>query len=216
MTASTEQPAKRADARRNIEAILVAAIGCLGRDPDASIAQIAKEAGVGRVTLYGHFANRAELVDAAIGRAIEEGNAGLEALDLSGEPSASLVLLIRHSWRSIVRIGSLLTAGSAALSPERMLELHSRPASRVERVIERGRNTGAFRTDLPGSWLVATLHRVMHGAAEDVEAGRLTADEAPATIAATVLAAFTPPGRPVPGVLTAWPVAAGAGHDTTS
>ena len=53
---------KRADAQRNIAAILAAAGDCLGRDPGASTSEIAKAAGVGRVTLYGHFPSRAELV----------------------------------------------------------------------------------------------------------------------------------------------------------
>jgi hypothetical protein len=57
-----------------------------------------------------------------------------------------------------------------------------------------------FRSDLPTSWLVGTLHRVMHGAADEIEAGRLSADDAARAIAATALAAFTPPGQPVPHV----------------
>lgn len=43
---------KRADAQRNIEAILDAAAVCLSGNPEASIAEIAQTAGVGRVTLY--------------------------------------------------------------------------------------------------------------------------------------------------------------------
>ncbi|MGH3403828.1 MAG: hypothetical protein ACRDRJ_15215 [Streptosporangiaceae bacterium] len=50
--ASGRPPARRADARRNIAAILEAALDCLARDPQASIADIAAGAGVGRITLY--------------------------------------------------------------------------------------------------------------------------------------------------------------------
>ena len=49
---------QRADARRNVAAILDAAVLCLTRNPDASIADIAEAAGVGRVTVYGHFKTR--------------------------------------------------------------------------------------------------------------------------------------------------------------
>jgi TetR/AcrR family transcriptional repressor of mexCD-oprJ operon len=42
---------RRADARKNIAAILEAATACLAKDPDVSINEIAKAAGVGRVTL---------------------------------------------------------------------------------------------------------------------------------------------------------------------
>ncbi|WP_448002991.1 TetR/AcrR family transcriptional regulator [Agromyces bauzanensis] len=203
MARSTIQPtAKRADARRNIEAILDAAAICLSRDADASIAEIAQAAGVGRVTLYGHFASRAELIDAVVARAIEEGDVALDSLDLSGEPSRALARLIEQSWLTLVQIGSLVTAAEFALSPERMRELHQRPASRVERLVERGQAEGVFRTDLPTSWLVGTLHRVMHGAAAEIEAGRLEPDAAAAVIAATVLATYTPPGAAVPSADT--------------
>ncbi|WP_353507159.1 TetR family transcriptional regulator [Gordonia sp. ABSL11-1] len=46
---------KRADALHNVEAILDAATRRLAVDPDASVNEIAEEAGVGRITLYGHF-----------------------------------------------------------------------------------------------------------------------------------------------------------------
>ncbi|MGN8552246.1 UNVERIFIED_CONTAM: TetR/AcrR family transcriptional regulator [Microbacterium sp. SLM126] len=153
------------------------------------------------MTLYAHFANRAELVDAVTSKAISEGDAALEALDLlSGDPRDGLIRLIRASWLSIVQIGSLTTAAATTLSAERMLELHRGPALRVEQLIERGRSVGVFRTDLPTTWLVGTLHRLMHGAAADVDAGRLGERDAAPTIAATALAALTPPGQPVPSV----------------
>ena len=62
----------------------------------------------------------------------------------------------------------------------------------------RGRAEGAFRTDLPIAWMVNVLHAVMHSATEEIRAGRLTTDRAADHINATVLAAFTPPGKPVP------------------
>ncbi|MFD3919105.1 hypothetical protein [Streptomyces sp. NPDC058595] len=45
------------------------------------------------------------------------------------------------------------------------------------------------------------MHSVMHSAADEIRAGRLTSDHAAAHITATVLAAFTPPGKPVPNQL---------------
>ena len=67
----TAPRAQRADARRNVAAILDAATDCLARDPETSVADIAAAAGVGRITLYGHFKTRAELVDAVLARTIQ-------------------------------------------------------------------------------------------------------------------------------------------------
>jgi AcrR family transcriptional regulator len=82
----TAPRAQRADARRNIAAILDAATDCLARDPEMSIADIAAAAGVGRITLYGHFKTRAELVDAVLVRTIKHADAILDATDTVHDP----------------------------------------------------------------------------------------------------------------------------------
>ena len=189
---------KRADAMRNIEAILDAAAIRLGEDPDTSLADIATAAGVGRVTLYSHFPSRRDLVDAAAARAVAEGDEALEALDLTGDPREALCRLIESSWLLIAQIGSLMAAAEAELSPERMVELHDRPAARVEELIARGQSEGVFRVDLPSSWLVSMLHIVLHGAATEIREGRIVHTHAALVISSSVLAAFTSPGEQVP------------------
>ncbi len=189
---------KRADAQRNIAAIVAAATECLSRDPAASTSEIAKAAGVGRVTLYGHFPARSDLVDAVFVHAIESGEESLGQVDLSGDPRAALARLTESSWHLVDRYRSLLIAAQETLPPGRVRELHADPMARVERLIERGRTEGVFRTDLPTSWLVSVMHNVMHGAAADIHAARITPDQAAPYITATLLAAFTPPGEHVP------------------
>ena len=46
-----EATRRRADAERNIAAILEAGLACFSRNPDASLAEVAQAAGVGRITL---------------------------------------------------------------------------------------------------------------------------------------------------------------------
>ncbi|GAA1569123.1 TetR/AcrR family transcriptional regulator [Kribbella sancticallisti] len=199
MTATpTRSPAKRADAQRSIAAILAAAVECLGRNPDASVSEIAKAAGVGRVTLYGHFPNRVDLVDAAFARAVEEGHAALSEVDLEGDPRAAMARLIESSWLLVEQSRSLLLAAQAVLPPGRIRALHAGPAERVQRLIERGQAEDLFRTDLPTSWLVGIMHSVMHSAADEINAGGLVPDQAAPFITATLLAAFTPPGHRTP------------------
>jgi TetR/AcrR family transcriptional regulator, mexCD-oprJ operon repressor len=190
--------AKRADAQRNIVAILEAATECLTLDPAASTSEIAKAAGVGRVTLYGHFPSRAELIDAVFVHAIEGGEGALGQVDLTGDPRDALARLIESSWHLVDRYSSLLIAAQDSLPPGRVRELHADPMARVERLLERGRKEGVFRTDLPTSWLVSAMHNVMHGAAGEIHGGRLTPDNAAGYITLTLVAAFTPPGKPVP------------------
>ncbi|HKB29371.1 MAG TPA: TetR/AcrR family transcriptional regulator [Streptosporangiaceae bacterium] len=195
-----EPPARelRADARRNVAAILDAALRCLARDPDASVGDIAQAAGVGRVTLYGHFKSRADLIDAVLARTVERADAALDATDTTGDPRAALTRLVASSWEHVDHFRSLLPAAQRELPADRIRSRHDRILRRVQALIERGRRAGAFRTDLPARWLISTCYGVMHAAAEDCASGRLDSADAARVIAATLVAAFTPPGEPVP------------------
>jgi AcrR family transcriptional regulator len=183
----------RADARRNIDAILGAAHRCLVDDPEASVGDIARAAGVGRVTLYGHFATRADLVDAVVQRALATFDEALSSVDLDGDPREALTRLVASTWHLTAESTNLVAAAERALPPERLLAAHEGPAERVVELLERGRRQGAFRRDLPTPWLVAVFHAVVHAAAAEVTADRLHPDDAPRTITATLLATFTPP-----------------------
>jgi AcrR family transcriptional regulator len=198
MSPPSQAGRRRADAERNAAAILDAAVACLVDDPQASTADIAARAGVGRVTLYGHFPTRTDLVDAVFVRTVAHAEERLDALDLSGDPRAALATLVASSWRIVYEFRALLAAAERALPAERIREHHDQPMDRVRALIDRGRADGAFRTDLPTRWLVATFYHVLHGAAAEINAGRLDAADAAGTITTTLLACYTAPGRTVP------------------
>jgi AcrR family transcriptional regulator len=179
---------RRADAVRNVERILEAAITCLAREPHATMGDIAREAALGRVTLYGHFASRTELVDAVVARVIEQGEKSLADVGLDGDPRQALARLLQNSWHLVDQSRAVVAAAQDELSPERMRQLHEGPARRVEMLLERGREQGAFRTDMPISWLVAMLHQILRGAGTEVSGGRLEPADAPELITKTVFA----------------------------
>ncbi|HEX2312127.1 MAG TPA: TetR family transcriptional regulator [Thermomonospora sp.] len=183
---------RRADAARNIARIVSAARSCLGRDPGASIDDIAKAAGVGRMTLYGHFANRAELVEAALADALRAGEEALAAVDLTGDAREALTRLLDSSWALVAESATLLTAAQETLPAERIRQLHAAPAQRVEDLVRRGQEQGVFRTDLPMTWLVNVVHYVLKGAAEETRAERLEPERAAEVVTATVLSVLSP------------------------
>ncbi|WP_336211770.1 TetR/AcrR family transcriptional regulator [Nonomuraea sp. LPB2021202275-12-8] len=186
-------PRRRADAERNIARIVSAARESLGTDPHASIDDIAKAAGVGRMTLYGHFRNRAELVEAALAEALRAGEEALSAVDLGGDAQDALTRLLDSSWALVVESMSLLAAAQGTLPVGRIRELHAAPAQRVEELIRRGQDEGAFRTDLPITWLVSVVHHVMKGAAEENRAKRLKTEDVAHVVTATVLSILAAP-----------------------
>ncbi len=193
-TRSTARRAQRADARRNVAAILDAATDCLARDPEMSIADIAAAAGVGRITLYGHFKTRAELVDAVLVRIIEHADTILNATDIGGDPADALTRLVAASWQIVRQFSNILLAAQRELPAERIRGVHDPILRRVQALIGRGQRAGTFRTDLPEHWLTTTTFSLMHAAAEDAATGRIKADDAARLITSTLLAAFAPPG----------------------
>ena len=187
--------AQRADARRNIAAILDAATDCLARDPETSVADIAAAAGVGRITLYGHFKTRAELVDAVLTRTVQRAGVILDATDTGGDPRDALARLVASSWQIVHQFRNILLAAQRELPAERIRGVHDPILRRVQSLIGRGQRAGAFRSDLPKQWLITTAFSLMHAAAEDAAAGRVNADETGRLITATLLAAYTPPAE---------------------
>jgi AcrR family transcriptional regulator len=191
-------PRRRADAERSIAAILDAALACLSDSPDVTMVDIARAAGVGRVTLYAHFPARETLVEAVVDRAIAESTAALEAAISDDEPAdQALRTLIHTSWQDVDQEGRLFEAAQRALGPERLRERHAPFLSWMEKLMVRGRTEGVFRDDLPVTWLVTTVYSLFHAAAEDIPAGRLRPADAAGVLQATILAALAPPARPL-------------------
>lgn len=188
-------PAKRADARRNIEAILDAATALLAVDPDASVQDIAKAAGVGRVTLYGHFDSRTALIAEVATRAIAQTEEALRDLDLGGDPREAMSRLLEATWALTHRFGAIVVAAGQALPPDELRRAHEGPAKRVRALLERGRREREFRDDMPVEWQITTIQAVLHAASAAVHRGEITPDEAPRLVTETVLAALATPAR---------------------
>ncbi|KGN37194.1 TetR/AcrR family transcriptional regulator [Knoellia subterranea] len=182
----------RADARRSIAAILDAAIACLRDDPSASLGEIAKAAGVGRVTVYSHFSNRAELLQAVLDETMRRSHESLEDVDLSGAPTEALTSLVGASWTIVDEFRAVLHAAQRELPADAVHDAHGQVMERLRGVVERGRSSGDFRTDVPTDWLVTTVVTLVHGAADEVRAGRFGMDEAAGYLTSTVLSALAP------------------------
>jgi TetR/AcrR family transcriptional regulator, mexCD-oprJ operon repressor len=198
MAAAAEPPQgrsapRRADARRNVAAILAAATECLAKNPDTNMAEIAATAGVGRMTLYGHFPTRAELIDAVLTHTVAQAHEALDAVDISGDPRQAVARLVAGSWQLVDQFRNVLAAAERELPPDRIRAAHDPVLGRIFALIERGQQSGAFRTDLPLPWLTTLALTVMHAAATEVSAGRMTAGQAPAIVTSTLLAALTAP-----------------------
>lgn len=189
---ATTETRRRADAERNIAAILDAALVLFTEEPQSSMAAIARAAGVGRVTLYAHFPSREVLLEAVLDRTIAEAGEVIgKAAPEQGPAIEAFGRLLRMSWNVLDQHRQLFDLAQRELGPVRLRQRHREVVDHVEGLLTRGQQEGVFRADLPMNWLVTTVYSLLHAAAEDVNAGQLTAEEAPGVLEATLLPALT-------------------------
>ena len=171
------QPAtdhRRATAERNIEAILDAAERLLERGSEPTIVAVAGEAGVSRVTVYAHFATREQLLESVVERTVQRTTKALDAVEPErGPPLEALDRVIDIGWRDLDRNNAIAQAAGEQLTAEALRQAHETAHRRLRKLVDRGRRSGDFRTDVPAEWLVTAFHALIHAAGDDVRAGRM-------------------------------------------
>lgn len=150
MTVSSPAPPRRSHARSNHARILAAAREELSRDPDVSLDDIARAAGVVRRTLYGHFPNRQALVAALA----EEARQSLaEAFTAARHPGAdaptALARMILAAWAVGDRYRMLISLGRRDLGEQSIRDALAPARAEATAILDRGQRDGTFADHLP-------------------------------------------------------------------
>ena len=186
---TARQPRRRADAERSIARILDAAVDALASDPGASMAEIARRAGVVRATIYVHFPTREALIDAVTQRAVAEATATIKAAEPErGDAADALCRVVVSAWRTLERYHALVAINTQL--PHAELHARHRPVLAIlEPLIERGQRDGSFRSDVPATWHLSMIMALIHAASAELQAERVPDAHAEAALQATVLGA---------------------------
>ena len=193
-TPTTGQRRRRADAERSVQAILTAALEALASDPEASMAEIARRAGVVRATIYVHFPTRESLLDAVMEQVIAEvATRMIEAEPQRGEATEALERILVSTWQQLDRFQALVAINTARLSPQELHRRHLPVLEQLAPLIGRGQADGAFRSDVPLSWHLAVILAVVHAASGELSSNRISATEVEAAMLTTVMAALAGP-----------------------
>jgi len=189
---------RRAIAERNLEAICDAAERLLERGVEPTIAAVATEAGLSRVTVYAHFRTRQDLLEAVAGRAVERCLAAYEAAETAEmDPLEALERLIGVGWQVLEQASAVVQATARQLPSERRHRLHEPILAPIHELIRRGQDQGRFREDVPSEWLLACFYALVHAAADGVHAGQIASDAAGGLLLVTLRDLFqAAPGAP--------------------
>ncbi len=157
----------------------------LAERPGASMAEIASACGLGRATLYRHFATRGELVGAIQAQAVK---AGAQALDEAELDEGSTVEALRRAIGALVGVGDRyrLLVREAAIHPG-VMPRQPAVAGRLVELVQRGQRRGELRDDLPASWIVPALAGLLVLAVGEMADERTDPKEAARRVAATLL-----------------------------
>jgi AcrR family transcriptional regulator len=197
-TTASAPKRRRADAERNIQAIIEAALEALADDPDSSMAEIARRAGVVRATIYMHFPTREALLDAVMENAVAQvAGATRSAEPTEGEPEEALQRVLRATWQKLSDFQTLLAINTSRLSAKELHRRHQPVMTQFVPLIERGQQKGVFRSDLPVSWHLAMIRAIAHAASAEARSGRIPASEVETAMLSTALAAVSPTRAPV-------------------
>ncbi len=188
MTAMTTGHSSRADANRR--RILDVALTELLRDPDASMDQIARAAGVVRRTVYGHFPNREALIGTLVDGAVEAvaaaHAAGREGAEDLAQAVAGSVLAV---WEVADRYRILVALAQRSVTVQGIRERLAPVRAACTELLQRGLDEGVFVSPLPAPALAYVHEQMLFAVMEAVNDGLLAAEEGGRSAAVTTLTA---------------------------
>ncbi|MCT9143597.1 TetR/AcrR family transcriptional regulator [Streptomyces violarus] len=189
MTKPVVREPLRRNSRSNRARILTTARQELGRNPDVTLEEIARAAGVVRRTLFGHFPGRAALLEALA----EEASETLRGIaagvpDAEEAPERALARFVLSIWPVGDRYRLLLALARQDLGTQRVSETLAPARDEATAILERGQRAGVFHDHLPAAVLSAALEAVTLSLLESVNSGAWE-DDGTRTAVATLVAA---------------------------
>lgn len=201
MAVMTTGNTSRADLNRR--RILDVALAELLRDPDASMDQIARAAGVVRRTVYGHFPSREALISTLVDDAVE----ALAAAHAAGregvaDPAEAVARSVLSVWRSPTAT-VCWSRWPSARSPCRASANASPPCGRTACACSSRASTRASSPrPCPRRALAYVHEQILFALMEAVNDGLLSTHEAGRSAAVTVLTAAGVPAAAASALVT--------------
>ena len=166
----------RADARRNLDALLEAALAVFATSGvDAPVREIASKAGVGVGTLYRHFPERSDLVVAVFRREVDACAAAAPILAAEHEPGEALARWMQRYAGFIAAkrgLAAALHSGNPAFDPLPAY-FHQRLEPTLRGLLEAAAAVGAVRTDFAAEELLGAVASLcMHAYKQGPEQAR--------------------------------------------
>ena len=159
--------------------ILNAAFTVFSQNPGASLADVAKAAGVGRATLHRHFSGRDDLMVALTLTAAQELDAAVDAAVAECETYTEALELALHAILPLAARHMFLATEPATHDP-RVAEVYAAQTRDLAHDIDMAKAEGTFDPHLPTEWIVQAYENLIYAGWTMVMAGDATPKQAAA------------------------------------
>ena len=159
----------RSDAQRTHERILLAATAELTVDPSVGMDVIAQRAGIGRATLYRHFATREELIAALRELFLDRMEAAADASIAKTDPRAAVEVFIEAIMRAVAETCTL----NEATPPEDAGDNRAHVAINraISTFIDRASEAGRLQDGVDSAWAYTVGKALVNAGAREIALG---------------------------------------------
>ena len=159
------------------QALLMATASVLARNPGASLSEIARQAGIGRATLYRHFPSRDVLIRELAMEAIAAIDAVTADVTAQNLPTDQALL---EFLRGVVPLGDrfhFLMIETSAYNDPTVKAAYDRQLNELDTFVGQLKQDGVIASELPNAWVTSVMDALIWAAWSAVNNGDLARND---------------------------------------
>ncbi len=171
---------KQPDARiqKSQAALLAAGMELLSKNPEATLSEIAQQAGVGRTTLYRLYETKEQLIKAIAVQCMESFDVATEHLESEAKSALhGFHLMFKAILPLAKELEFLMKLGDIAENDPELMAIYDKQQQEMTQLVELAKQEGSIQKKVPTLWIVNLLDGLFYSSWLTLNAGIMSHDE---------------------------------------